>query len=139
MLTPEFRTSAATLLMGLIKADETIRQEEVDAAYDYLNSMSDGEERPWKEGDNAVLGRSSSNRLSAALGALRHSPEEDRLDLLEALWEVALSDGELAQSEAEFVETAAEALDLPKSVVQIVRPAMNGLADNVFADYRASA
>lgn len=126
MLPSKFRMSAATLLMGLIKADQTINDQEVDAAYDYLNNLgSDEPERPWAPGDNAALGRTSGNRLNEALGALRYSPEEDRMDLMEALWHVAAADGNVHEAEEEFVASAAEALDLPKSVVQIIRPAMN--------------
>jgi uncharacterized tellurite resistance protein B-like protein len=118
--------SAATLLMGLIKADQDIRDGEVEAAYTYLNSLgSDEPERPWAPGDNATLGRTNGTRLSEALGALRYSPEEDRMDLMEALWHVAAADGEIHAAEEEFIDSAAEALDLPHSVVRIVRPAFN--------------
>lgn len=125
MLPSKFKMSAATLLMGLIKSDQEINDSEVDAAYKYLNDLgTDEPERPWAPGDNAVLGRTSGNRLNAALGALRYSPEEDRLDLMEALWHVAAADGHIHEAEEEFVASAAEALDLPKSVVHIIRPAM---------------
>ena len=118
-MTPEFRSSAATLIMSLIKADGEIRREEIKAGYDYLDA-----DEAWAPGANAVLGqRNQGNRLADALGSLRFSPEEDRLDLLAALWDVAGDDGEVCEYEMEFVESAAEALDLPMSYVEIVRPA----------------
>ena len=122
MLTQEFRTSAATLIMGLIKSDGEIRKEEIDAAYERLSNLGDQGDADWAPGDNSVIGRSSGNRIADALGALRYSPEEDRLDLLAALWDVAAADGELHELEAEFVDTAAEALDLTPGIVEIVRP-----------------
>lgn len=125
MLTNQFRMSAATLLMGLIKADQEIREDEVEAAYAYLNALgSDEPVRPWAPGDNTTIGRANGNRLKEALGALRYSPEEDRMDLMEALWHVAAADGDIHATEEEFIENAADALDLPKSVVRIIRPAM---------------
>ncbi len=128
-MTPEFRNSAATLIMGLIKSDGEIRSAEIDAAYEKLNDMGGKDDTNWSAGDNSVIGRSSGNRIADALGALRFAPEEDRLDLLAALWDVAAADGELHKMEAEFVQTAAEALDLTPGVVEIVRPA--GLATKV--------
>ena len=123
-LTPEFKLSAATLIMGLIKADGDIKLEEVDAAYSYIRNMSgDASERPWTPGDNVVLGRTGGNRIAEALGALRYSPEEDRLDLLAALWDVAAADGDIHEMESEFVQSAAEALNISPSTVEIVRPA----------------
>ena len=129
MMTPEFRKNAAILINNLIKADGEIRREEVDAAYAYLNGPSeDGEPRPWSSGDNAVVGRRDSADLSTAIGALRYAPEEDRMHLLAAMWDVAAADGEIADSETEFVRGAAEALDLPMSTVEIIRPPMFGAA-----------
>lgn len=136
MLTPELRNAAATLLMGVIKADQTIKQEEIDAAYEALNDLSaDTDAEGWQKGDNAILGRTSGSRIADAMGALRFAPEEDRLDLLTTLWDVAMSDGEIHEMEAEFVESAAEALDLPQSIVHIVRPA----AVAAVVEQRASA
>ena len=136
MLTPELRNAAATLLMGVIKADQTIKQEEIDAAYEALNDLSaETDAEGWRKGDNASLGRTSGSRIADAMGALRFAPEEDRLDLLSTLWNVAMSDGEIHDMEAEFVESAAEALDLPQSIVHIVRPA----AASIAVEQRASA
>ena len=136
MLTPELRNAAATLLMGVIKADQTIKQEEIDSAYEALNDLSaDTDAEGWQKGDNAILGRTSGSRIADAMGALRFAPEEDRLDLLTTLWDVAMSDGEIHEMEAEFVESAAEALDLPQSIVHIVRPAAVAVA----VEQRASA
>ena len=129
MLTPELRNAAATLLMGVIKADQTIKQEEIDAAYDALNELSaEASDDGWRKGDNAILGRTSGSRIADAMGALRFAPEEDRLDLLSTLWDVAMSDGEIHEMEEAFVESAAQALDLPQSLVHIVRPASVSIA-----------
>ena len=132
MINSAFRSSAATLLMGVIKADGSIKQTEIETAYTHLKELGHLDETPtWSAGDNLVMGRASEEQIASAIGALRHVPEETRMELVSYLWDVAASDGVITEDEVEFVDRAADALALSPSVVEIVRPAELGQRDRI--------
>lgn len=110
MMTPEFRSSAARLILNLIKTGDEIRRELDAEAVEFLDRIEE-------------LGMAGEGQLARSIGAVRYAPEEERLDLLQSMWDFAADDEEIVEDADLFILSAAEALDLPISTIEIVRPA----------------
>ena len=110
MMTASFRHSAARLILNYINTGEELRRDADSDSTEFFSTLEDA-------------GIGGDVALSDTFGGIRYLPEEERLELLSDMWTLAANDDDIVEDADLFILSAAEALDLPISTVEIVRPA----------------
>lgn len=100
---------ARSVLMALVmKADDHIRRLEVDAGQRIVDRYSRD-----KSSEHWISALDKTGDTSAALACLIAEPEATRAMFIADLWEMAIADTELHESEDRLIRDIADALDVP--------------------------